>query len=200
MSKYYYDITQHSDEWFGVKRGKFSGSNFAKLMMAKSTKGYNDLINGIVYERLTGITPESYSNKAMERGTELEPFARGQYELDTFNKVKEVGFAELNEFVGCSPDGLIGEDGVLEIKCPLYNTFINYALNSLTAYNDYKWQLQGNLWATERLWIDFYIYHPNLRPLLNRIDRDEKSIDKLAIEIELAIGEVKNRIERLKNG
>lgn len=191
-----YNCIQGTEEWFTARRGKFSGSNFAKLFMAKSTKGYNDLINTIVYERITGITPETYTNSAMQRGTELEPFAREAYELHTFNKVHEVGFIELDEYTGVSPDGLVGNNIMTEFKCPLYNTFIGYALSG-KAYNDYEWQIQGQLYVAEREYVDFFIYHPNLKPLYYRIGRDEKAIAKLKIELEIAITEVEKRIKKI---
>ena len=152
--------------------GKFTSSMFADLFMAKSTSGYKSAINRVVFERLTGEVPESFSNKATDRGHELEPIAREDYELRTFNKVKLVGFVEMNEWVGASPDGLIGDDGSFQAKCPFGGTLIDYYLKDEIP-SDYMYQMQGELLITCRKWVDYYCYHPKLRPILKRVYRDE---------------------------
>ena len=189
-----HDFQQGTDEWRETRIGKFTSSTFGKLFMSPSTKGYNDLINQIVYERITGESPESFSNQWMERGTELEPEARQAYELQTFNKVHQVGFVELNEWVGGSPDGLIDEDGMIEIKCPKSSTLIDYALSDKVP-KDYEWQMQGNLYVTGRAWCDFWVYHPKLNPLFIKVERDEKKIKELEAQLEIAIEKAKERIQ-----
>ena len=86
----YYNVEQNSQEWFDLKRGKFSASMFADLFMKDSTKGYWDALYKVVYERISGETPETYQNQAMQRGLELEPIAKEWYELKTFNKVNNL--------------------------------------------------------------------------------------------------------------
>jgi hypothetical protein len=117
-----FNFEQRSDEWFEVRRGKFTGSKFYNLMSKDTTSSYQNLINEVVYERLTNKTLESYQSADMLRGTELEPEAREDYEFVTGNKVEEVGFVSLDEWVGVSPDGLISDDGMVEIKCTLGDT------------------------------------------------------------------------------
>jgi len=189
-----HNVEQGTDEWKEVRAGKFTSSTFGKLFMSPSTKGYNDLINQIVYERITGESPESFTNQWMERGTELEPEAREAYELQTFNKVHQVGFVELNEWVGGSPDGLVDEDGMIEIKCPKSSTLIDYALSNKVP-KDYEWQMQGNLYVTGRAWCDFWVYHPKLNPLFIKVGRDEKKIKELEAQLEVAIEKAKERIQ-----
>ena len=86
----YEDIIQGTPEWDALRRGKFTASTFGYLFMAKTTKGYQEAINRVVFERIAGESPETYSNEFMKRGTELEAAARQAYELDTFNKIKTI--------------------------------------------------------------------------------------------------------------
>lgn len=192
-----HNVIQGSVEWHEYRRGKFTASNFDKLFMKKTTQGYNDLINTIVYERISGEIPESYENEWMRRGKELESEARESYERDTFSKVKQIGFVEFDDWIGCSPDGLVGEEGLLEIKCPKYNTFINYILFG-KAKDEYIYQIQGELFVTNRKWSDLFIYHPKLNPLAIRIERDEKIIQEIQKELIVAIEIVKERIKYIK--
>lgn len=192
----YDNIEQGSLEWIALRCGKFTASTFSDLFMGKTTKGYNEAINKIVFERLTGEVPESYKNEYMERGTELEPIARQTYELETFNKVKQVGFIELDEWVGCSPDGLVGIDGHLEIKVPKWNTLINYILDDIIP-KDYMIQMQGQLYISGRQWCDFYVWHPKFKSMLRRVPRDEKMIVDIQNKIKEAIEEAKIRIGKM---
>lgn len=193
-----HEVKQGTAEWLALRAGKFTASNFATLFMGKSTKGYNDLINTVVYERLTGNVPESYENEWMKRGKELEPAARLKYELETFDKVTEVGFVEQDEWVGCSPDGLVGEDGMIQIKCPKYNTFINYCLNNNLPVNEYSYQVQGEMMVTGRRWSDLFIYNETMKPLVLRIQRDEEIIARIKAELKTAINLAQERIKTIK--
>jgi hypothetical protein len=194
------DITQGSDEWFNVKAGKFSASNFSKLFSGKSTDSYKGIINKVVFERLSGKpidSADTYKSPAMQRGNDLEPFARQNYELQTFNLVDEVGFIEVNDYVGVSPDGLIDKNGGLEIKCLEYNAFIEF-VTTQKIKTEYKWQIQGSLWASEREWWDFYVYHPDLESKPLRVYRDEPEIKKLETELDIAIETVQQKLDLLK--
>lgn len=192
-----HDLKQGSPEWFAVRAGKFTASTFSTLFMGKGTKGYNDLINTAVYERLTSDIPESYESEWMKRGKELEPLARLEYELTTFDKVSEIGFIEESEWVGCSPDGLVGEDGMIQIKSPKFNTFINYCLNPKLVSQEYTYQIQGELMISGRAWSDLFVYHPKMKPLIIRIFRDEPMILDIQKEIGLAIELTKQRIKQI---
>lgn len=197
MQPIFHDVEQNTEEWFNLRMGKFTASSFKDLFMAKTTKGYEKAIYKPVFERLTNESPESFSSDYMERGHELEPLAKECYEMETFSTVLNGGFFTLGEWVGASPDGLVGSDGILEIKSPAYNTMINYLLKKELP-SIYKWQVQGQLFVTDRKWCDFMAYHPKLKPLILRIDRDEKMISELAVKLSESIEVAEDIINKIK--
>ncbi len=191
-----HDVEQNTDEWMKIRGGKFTASTFADLFAKPSTSTYKNAINKVVFERITGELPESFSNKWMERGKELEPQAIETYELSTFNKVHRVGFIERSEWVGCSPDGLIGTDGMIQVKCPASSTLIEYMMSQKVP-DDYMIQMQGEIWVAERKWSKFYVYHPKLKPLIIHVERDEKIIAEIEKQVELAIEQAKDKMHKL---
>ncbi len=197
--KIHHDIIQNTPEWLAVRAGKFTASMFADLFAKESTKTYQNAINKVVYERLTGESPESFSNEWTERGHELEPVAIEAYELLTFNKVTRVGFIEYNEWIGCSPDGLIGEKGMFQAKCPKFSTLIDYYITDKIPA-DYYTQMQGELFVSGREFNEFYVFHPKLKPILKRVNRDEKHILEIRAKLETAIELVNERITIIKGG
>lgn len=197
MKQVYHNVDQNTDEWFNLRLGRFTASSFKDLFMKKTTIGYEKAIYKTVFERLTGEAPENFSSMYMERGHELEPLAVDAYQEETFNDVVNGGFFSLGEWIGASPDGLVGENGILEIKSPAYNTMINYLLkNQLPSI--YKWQVQGQLYVTDREWCDFMAFHPKLKPLILRINRDEKEIEILKSKLTDAIEIASNIYIKLK--
>ena len=192
-----YDSPQGSDAWKQEKAGHFSASKANDLLMKPSNAGYQNLIYHIAYERMTGEPIETYHSKDMDNGVEGEPIARESYELDTYNKVHEVGFMEINSWVGASLDGIIGEDGAIEIKCPKWNTQMGY-LESQEIPKNYYNQMQFQLYVSGRKWVDFYSWHPKLKPFLKRVERDEKRIGEIQEAIFKAIKEVEQIINKLK--
>lgn len=191
-----YIVEQRSPEWFNLRIGKFTASTFKNLFAGSNTQTYKNEIYRVVFERLTKKSPENVVTEYMQRGTELEPEARSVYELETGNNVKEPGFFELNEWIGASPDGLIREDGLIEIKCPKYSTMIEYMIKNKVP-SEYIWQIQGQLWVTERKWCDFVAYHPDLPILIIRVLRDENKIKELELAVNQAISEVKKILETI---
>lgn len=195
-----HNVIQGTLEWRQCRSGKFTASNFDKLFMGKSTAGYQNLVNTVVFERITGSVAPSYSNDIMKRGNELEAEALQRYELETFSKTSKVGFVEHNEWIGASPDALVGENGLVQVKCPLHNTFIFYLLYPNKAKDEYLYQCQGEMFIAERAFNDLFIYHPMLDPITIRIDRDEKIIadiqKELTIATELAIQRIKTIQEK----
>lgn len=149
----------------------------------------------LLAERLSGESAPSYSNKAMEFGVEYEPQARAYYESlyggDT-QLIQQIGFAQLSEYVGCSPDGLIGDDGIIEIKYPFPSTHLSYILkNKLPAI--YKPQVQGNLWVMNREWCDFVSFNAKIksRPFwMIRVHRDEGYIQTLSNAVGAFVNEM----------
>lgn len=192
-----HNCEQRTELWYQLKTGRFSASTFSKLMGKKTNKGYTDEIYRIACEKITGERVEGYQNDAMRRGIELEPEARLWYETEKNVFVKEVGFIEVDEWVGVSPDGLIGIDGMLEIKCPLQHTHLEYLLEEKLP-SVYKYQVQGQLWVAQREWCDFVSYHPKMKKLIIRVERDESIINELKSSVLEAIDEVQQIIKKLE--
>lgn len=179
MKPIYHDVIQGSDEWHSLRSGKFTSSIFKDLFMKETTAGYEKAIYKVVFERLSGQKiEEGFQSGYMKRGLELETEALEAYSLITFNKVTNGGFFELNEWIGASPDGLIGEEGQVQCKCPAFNTMINYLLKKELPY-EYHYQVHGELLVTGRKWCDFLAYHPSLEAVIIRIDRDKKYARRL---------------------
>lgn len=199
--QYRYDIIQNTEEWFDLKVGKFSASTCADLLMDKKTKGYTGLIDKIVEERITGQTSESkkfQGNQFTERGHEFEPVAREDYELRTFSDVIIIGVIELDEWVLCSPDGLIGDTGLYQAKCPIFNTQKGYLKTQKVPTNYYK-QMQFELYVSGREYNVFNSYHPHLPAVDIIIKRDEQMIYEIEKRLSEAKKEVETEIELLNS-
>lgn len=202
----YRDIIQRSSEWFAIKAGKFSGSDFDALMPS-SRQGPNDwnktqldIIYRVAAERMTGLAKEqSWDSKPVAWGRETEAEARAAYEMETGNEVEQVGFIELNDWIGCSPDGLIGDDGYFEAKCPNSDTHLRYSINPHELEENYGWQVQGGLWISGRTWAHLVSYDPRFKDekkqiVIWSITRDEEAISRLSARINLAIEKAKEII------
>jgi hypothetical protein len=192
-------IDQNSEEWDALRLGKFTASTFADLFMGKETKGYQNAIIKVAYERVTGEGEENYSNKWMQRGHEKEPFAVENYELLTFNTCEPAGFYEYDEFTGASPDRKIVElNGGCEFKCPSFQVYNDY-LGSGKLPKAYYWQIHGQLLCTGWDFIDYMPYsNPKLKQILIRVERDEAVLERLKTQLNESIEEVKQLIERIK--
>lgn len=178
-------IKQGTQEWLDTRRGVITGSRFKDVvtpLKGELSKTSTSYMYELIAERM-GLTIEFYQNEHMRRGNELEPHAREAYEFIKDCTVNEVGFC-LDEckLFGVSPDGLIGDDGGLEIKCPKETTHISYLANGELPLI-YKPQVQGSMWVTGRKWWDFMSYHPELPPLIIRVERDEEYIKNMDIGI-----------------
>lgn len=198
--KYRYDIQQNTEEWHEIKIGKFSASTAADLLMDKKNAGYKKLIDKIVEERITGKPSESKTfkgNEFTERGHELEPIAREDYEIRNFKEVDIIGVVELDEWTLCSPDGLIDDDGLYQAKCPIFNTQKGYLKSRKVPSNYYK-QMQFELYVTGRKYNVFNSYHPDLSAFDVIIERDEEMITEIKKRLEEAKQEVEQEIKYLK--
>lgn len=195
----FYDIDQNSEEWEAVRLGKFTASTFGDLFMAKSTAGYQKAIIKVAFERVTGESEESYSNKWMQRGHEKEPFARENYEMLTFNTLENGGFYEYSDFIGASPDAKItGMNGGCEFKCPSFQVYNEY-LETNRLPKNYYWQVHGQLLCTGWDFIDYMPFSsPKLKQILIRVKRDEAVISQLLEKLNESITEVQTLIERIK--
>jgi len=195
-------MEQSSEAWHEIRLGRFTGTRIKNLMSAKSTLSYKDTITDVAVEILTGVKDESYTNEIMQRGIDLEPEARGHYEQLFECKVDEVGFIEPDEsnysdWAGISPDGLVGDHGMIEIKCPKAKTLFKY-IKSGKLPTEYRWQVQSQLWITGRDWCDFMAYYPGLKPFILRVYPDQDDFEKIYHELNVAIHEVKKAIKEYK--
>uniref|UniRef100_A0A6H2A1P6 Putative exonuclease n=1 Tax=viral metagenome TaxID=1070528 RepID=A0A6H2A1P6_9ZZZZ len=188
---------QGSPEWYACKVGIPSASNFDKLITTKGevSKQRTKYLYQLAGETITGVSEETYQNGAMQRGTILEAEAREFYQLITGEEVLQVGFC-LAEGFGASPDALVGEKGVLEIKCPIMSTHIGYLLDNVLP-TEYIQQVQGELLATGRDWVDFLSYYPGIKPLIIRVNRDEKFLKALRVELEVFVMELKDLVKKI---
>jgi putative phage-type endonuclease len=190
---------QRSPEWFAARLGVPSASQFSCVITptGKKSTQIDAYLNKMVAAILTGQSEAPEQTDAMQRGIELEAEARGYYEL-IGGQVEEVGFFIHDDGFGCSPDGLVGADGLLEIKCPLAHTHVEYLReNNLPA--KYIPQVQGQLLVTGRQWCDFLSYHPDMKPLLVRVERDEKFITTLHDALKELVANIKETVETIKN-
>lgn len=192
----HHQVQQNTEEWMKLRSGKFTASMFKDLFAGSTTITRQKAIYKVAFERVTGEQPESFKNEYMERGHELEPLACDLYEMETFNTTEEPGFFELNEWVGASPDRLIEDDGLLEIKSPAYNTMINYLLNPKLP-TIYEKQVHGQMWVAQRNWCDFMCYHPKLKPIIIRVERDDAIIGEIQSVVAHAIQETKQIIKQI---
>jgi hypothetical protein len=184
----FWDVAQGSDEWRRLRLGLPTASEFADILAKGQGKVRKAYLNRLAAERLTGEPQDIYSNRHMDRGKALEDEARDLYGFVSGLEPRLVGFVR-NGIVGCSPDGLIGDDGVLEIKTRLPPLMIDLLVGGEMP-PEYRAQVQGALWVCERDWADVMIYWPGLDYCCRRIERDDEYICKLAEEVGMFCGEL----------
>ena len=200
------DIEQGTEEWFAIRCGKVTASRIADII-ATTKSGYSasraNYEAQLICEILTGKPAESFTNAAMQWGTETEPLARAQYELKTGNMVNQIGFVvhPMIEQAGASPDGLIGEDGCIEIKCPNTSTHLDTLLSQKVP-SKYITQMTWQMVCAGRKWCDFVSYDPrlpeNLQLFIERIELDEDYAKKLQNEVVMFLVEVNEKVEKLR--
>ena len=189
----YEEVEQQSEEWYRLRSGRFTASYFHTLMGESTTK--ENILLKKTAERLNpNFRDDFFTTKDIERGIELESQARLLYEMQTGNEIKEIGFCEVDDFVGCSPDGLIGEDGIIEIKSPKDNVFIEQVIKDKIK-PEYYTQIQYNLYCLDRKYCDYIAYNVNYPLFIKRIERDETYIEKIKKTIEQCKTIVLNNIE-----
>jgi hypothetical protein len=191
----FYDVEQNSEEWDVLRNGKFTASIFGDLFMKPDTLGFKKAISKVTYERITGESYGHFSTKRMEAGHELENLAREHYEMQTFTDVLPGGFFELNEWVGCSPDGLVGK-GIVEFKSRDPHIYFEY-LETGKLPNINMWQVYGQLWVTGKEWCDYQPYcHPKLKTLIIRVLPDQEKFKMLDEKLKECIELVKINIKK----
>lgn len=194
--KIYKELKQGTPEWLEVRLGKFTASDAQAI--ATNGAGLKTLVYEKAAEIMTGKVKESYTNADIERGKELEKMARSAYELETGKLVKEVGFVEVDESEGCSPDGLVGDDGLVEAKCFIDYKFVEFLFSSKVD-TAHLWQMQMQLLDTDRKWVDYLVYNQNFpNPLIIvRVMRDEKMIEKIKIGLDSAKKQLKEILKTI---
>jgi putative phage-type endonuclease len=197
-------MEQRSEEWFQARLGLVTASRvadvLAKIKSGESASRRNYKIQ-LVSERLTGERQETYINQAMQDGIDREQFARDRY-VQQFGEVEEVGFVKHPTLeAGASPDGMVGDDGIIEIKCPMGTTHTE-TLMTQEVPSKYIPQIQFQLRCTGRKWCDFVSYNPmfpqHLQVFVKRVEADEVYQMELDKEIEAFLLEVQTIIDKLK--
>ena len=199
------ECVQNSPEWYAARLGIPTASAFDKILTPIELKKSQSAVGyryRLLAEWLTGKPCDSYSNKSIERGAELEAEARDYYVFTTDKEVRQVGFIYRDEskHVGCSPDGIIGdfESGV-ELKCPDAHTHVGYLLDGRLP-REYILQVQGSMWITEAKTWDFLSYHPDMQPMLVTVGRDERVINALELAVADFVTTMLIERERLSKG
>jgi len=200
-------IEQRTEEWFKQRLGKVTASKIADVI-AKTKTGVSasreNYSTQLTLERLTGQQAEFYTNAAMEWGTATEPQARTAYEVYREVLVDEVGFIDHPTIAmsGASPDGFVGEDGLVEIKCPESKTQMDTLLNQKVP-TKYMPQMQWQMACTGRKWCDFVSYDPrmpqNLQIFVQRVERNDLYIKMLEDEVKTFLEEIDQKVEILRN-
>ena len=196
---------QGSAEWLAARAGCLTASAIAD-MLAKTKTGEAasraNLRARLVAERLTGIPQDGFSNAAMQWGNEQEPFARAAYEIHSGNLVDQTGLVMHPSipYAGASPDGLVDDCGLVEIKCPNTATHIKYLLSG-DVPKEYQPQMLWQMECTERKWCDFVSFDPrmpsHLQLFVVRFDRDEGRLNDVRAEAVKFLAEVDSMINQL---
>lgn len=191
-----FNVEQGSDEWFAVRLGKITGSGVSALLsesraktgLSKTALSY---AYQIVAERLTGQADNFKGNQYTEWGNLQEARARELYQYETFLFVDEVGFVEKDDWCGCSPDGLVGDDGMIEIKCPASKKFVEIVHTEIIP-DEWLAQMQFNMWVCGRKWCDFVLFDPRfteekqlyIKRVLSDYGDIVTKVEKFIIELE----------------
>lgn len=180
-----FNFEQGTPEWFACRSGIPTASEF-DTVMAKGKGGGESVTRRkymlkLIGELMTGDVADSYTNANMERGHVMEPDAREMYAFMTDVDPKTVGFIR-NGNAGCSPDSLVGENGLLEIKTKLPHLHLEVLLSDEMP-SDHRAQVQGQIWIAEREWCDFVSYWPKLPLFVKRVYRDDLYIKRLIEEV-----------------
>lgn len=196
-----------SQEWLNARAGVITASRVADLMARTKTgvsASRRAMITTLAIERITGVTEDTFVNAAMHRGTALEPEARVAYERHIGGFVEEIGLAlhDTHNFVGASVDGLVGGDGIVEIKCPSNPAKHVDALLKGAHAREYRWQILTQMFVTGRKWVDAVSYDPRFpdggKLAVVRVERDEAAIADLRLALITANEEIEQLVRQLR--
>jgi len=200
-------VIQGSPEWHALRLGKVTASRIADVCARTKTgfgAGRKNYLAELVAERLTGTRTEGFTNAAMQWGTETEPEARAAYQFHANQRVSQVGFVPHPSIAetGASPDGLVGDDGLVEIKCPNTATHID-TLRGGSLPEKYFLQIQWQLACTKRQWCDFASYDPRLpesmRLFVDRVKRDDAAIGAIEHDVTSFLVELRAIVAELRS-
>lgn len=194
------DCVQGSPEWFEAKRGLPSSSRFKDILaQGKGIMRYT-YMKQLAGEIITGVSMKTYTNEKMERGTEQEPDLRNRYAFERDVDIVQVGFIKMNPKLcvcGCSPDGLVGDDGMVELKSAEPTVLIDI-LRGGKPPPEHLPQVMGGLWITGRRWCDLVIGWPKMPMARFRIDRDDAYIANISAEVKRFNADLKVLVEELE--
>jgi len=196
MIEVFADLEQGTDEWRKVRAGIPTASAFSKVLARGEGKTRSQYMRQLAAEIITGEPLESYTNGYLERGKSMEDEAREFYCFINDVEPKQVGFIR-NGNVGCSPDCLIGEDGILEVKTQKPDLLIETLLKDKFP-SEHVAQCQGALWVTGRKWIDICVYWPGMPKLIKRATPDQVYIANLAAEVEAFRSDLNAMVSKIK--
>lgn len=198
-------MEQGTKEWLQARAGRVTASRVADIV-AKTKSGpaasRANYMAQLICERLTGSPVEGFKSAAMQWGTDMEPLARAAYEDRHGVLVVETGFIShpTLAMAGASPDGLVGEDGLVEIKCPETATHLDTLLSG-SVPGRYQIQMLWQMACTGRAWCDFVSFDPrlpaNMQLFVARVDRDENRLAEISKEVEAFLGELDQKIQKL---
>jgi len=206
-------IEQGSEAWKLLKVGKVSASRMADLL-AKTNSGASasraKYMAQLLCERMTGQPTEFFTTAAMQRGTEIEPIARAAYEAENLTSVEQIAWVEhpTIPMAGCSPDGFVGEHGLIEIKCKEIHNHLDSILNDRID-PDHQAQMMWQMCVTGRQWCDYVCFDDRapegLQLFVKRLHRDEEKIKQMEDEVRTFLKDLESMIQKLneikeKNG
>jgi putative phage-type endonuclease len=194
-------MDQRSIEWHQARLGHATGSRASDILAGKDTQARKGYITQLVTERLTGASQDFYTNADMQRGIEVEPVARAAYQASN-ELVDEVGFIKHPTILwfGASPDGLVGSDGLVEIKCPRSTTHLDY-IQAKKPPQKYIPQMLAQLSCTGRKWVDFVSFDnrfpEHLQLFVVRFEPSAEELEKFESKVKEFLSEVNNLMEQL---
>ena len=199
-----HNVVQRTPEWHALRQ-KYPLTASNAQAIGNNGKGLETLVWTVLAEKHSFAEKDNYTNKDLERGVELEPQARAIYELETGNKVEVIGFAtdeDITKVGGASPDGLVGEEGLVEIKCFEDSKHFKFSVTGLEIESQYQWQMQMQMLITGRKWCDFVAYNPNFKDslLVIRVTPDKEMQEKIREGLktgEKIIKEIESKYEKI---
>lgn len=194
-----HNFDQGGDEWKQVKLGRFSSSSAGTLMARSDGISYGKYIKRVALERVTREAAESFRGGPwIPRGLEMEPRARKAYEKVTRRTVTQIGAFTQGEYLVASPDGLVGTNGLIEIKCPKRENYQKY-IDGIKVPRNYLMQMHFQMLVSRRKYVDFVVYHPDEDLFIKRITPAKNIMQDMRKRLNVAIAELIEEVKRLES-